>query len=178
MALAGQVKVALSPQQCAAAARWLANYRPPPPSLIGKPACQQAARVMANHLAGQFAKCGRRKARRNSERILSREHARWFGALLDASIVRAHISSSYLPPRLVMEAMQACRKACSGRRGRPRIERTEAELATRHFSDDNGHYRRKLERRANYNRRWAEWTARLMARGETLITSSEPPPQI
>lgn len=177
MALAGQVRVELSAQQCAAAARWLATYRPPPPTMLGKPASQQTARANAAILADKFAKSGLRRSRANAVRILPRALACWFGQQLDWCIVRGKFGM-LLPPTLVIEAMQVCRTATSRKRGRPRIERSKAELAALHFAEDNQRYQRQLKRRAIYDGQWKEWTARLATRGETLITSSEPPPQI
>lgn len=177
MALKGQVKIVLSAQQCSAAARWLETYRPPPPSLLGNLCAQRIETVNAKILLAKFAKCGRRQARPNAIRIVPWELAHWFGQQLDWYIMRRKFGILPLPI-LVIEAMQACRTATSRKRGRPRIERNEAELAALHFAEDNRHYQRQLKRRARYQWLWAEWSARLTARGETLVTSSELPPML
>ena len=178
MALAGQVKVALSAQQCAAAARWLAGYRPPPPSLIGNPASQLVATVMGMNLAARFAKCARRNARLNSTRTLPRKLAEWFGQLLYSYISRAKVSALLLPPPLVVEVMGACLRATNLKRGRPRLVGTEAELAAQRLAYGNERHRRRLRRRAKYDRDFEHWVSGLTARGETLVTSCEPLPKI
>ena len=138
----------------------------------------QAANKMAGALSRRFAKCGQRKARHNAARTLPRELVSWFGRLLDECGVRAHLAGAPLPPQSVVEAMLACREATSRKPGHPRFERSEAELAALQFAADNEHYRRQRKRRAIYDQLRKNWTAGLAARGETLITSSEPPPQI
>lgn len=178
MALAGQLEVSLSPGQCAASSHWLTGWQPGALSLIGRPEIQLSGYDKAAALAAKFAKCGRRKSRNSAGRRLSRELLSWFGQQLDTCVIRAHLTGSALPPTPVMEAMRICRKASSSKRGRPLIVRSEAELATRHFAEDNAHYQRQLRRRAIYGDQWAGWAARLAARGETLVTSSEPPPKI
>lgn len=178
MVLAGQLGVSLSQNQCKASARWLTDWQPGALSLIGNSEFQLSGRDKSAILAAKFAKCGRRKSLTCAERRLPRELLSWFGQLLDACMIRAHLAGCALPPPMVMETMRICRNASSSKLGRPRKERSEAELARWHFADDNEHYRRQLRRRAIYDGQWAEWTARLAARGETLITSSEPPPKI
>ncbi|MCC6924419.1 hypothetical protein [Novosphingobium sp.] len=177
MARAGQVEVALSARQCAAAARWLATYRPPPPSLLGNPAYPQSARANAAILADRFAKSGRSQSRASAVRILPWALASWFGQQLDWCIVRGKYGM-LLPPALVIQAMQVCRTKTSRKRGRPRLVGTKAELAAQQLADGNERHRRQLRRRAEYDRNFEDWVSRLTARGETLITSREPPPKI
>jgi hypothetical protein len=130
---------------------------------------------IAAFLADWFEKRGRRKARRDAVRWVDRELAAWFGSRLDAALY-----GSALPPA-VIDAMCACREAAAKSPGRPRLERAVEEVHRLHFGDGGPDTMRRKKgwiRRALGARAWREWVARLARRGQTLMTSTEAPPEI
>lgn len=172
----GFVAVPLSPEQCAASAEWLLKSYNPQPTLLGDPEYTARARLCAAHLANKLEKAGRRKSAAHAVRTLERQLAAWFGSVLDACAVTGRF-----PPRLVVEAMRACRaEAGKGPRGAKQKHRTADEVDRlalgNPFGESDERYRSKLRRRAAKDARISAWLVRMNERGETLLTCSEPVP--
>lgn len=171
MPTAGKVLVKLSPEQCNAAARWLRGYRPAPPTLLVPEDTREADNRNARLLSRQLAKAARRRTGPIAGREIDRQLASWFGGL-DAVALRG---VSMPPP--VVQAIHACRDATAAkRRGRRTLQRSE-ETLTDSIKGDDDRYLRKMRRRARYQRTLASWWERLLGRGETVLTSSEPRPR-
>ena len=207
MPAAGEVSVPLSPGQCAASARWLSGRRARAQLLApifakydltsllttaGEVKDRSArAEGHAAWLEAFFAKRSTSNRRETAKRVMPREAAAWFGSQMDASLPPWPI------PKLVREAMQACRVAAvPGRAGAPRkpprrlhvIERErEGDRKARSEwialgigADEDYRDRRRNQRReaqaARAHEAWSDWKERMEASGKGPLGYDEPLP--
>lgn len=164
------MKVSLSSATCAVAALWLrTKYRPPGPSMIDGNDYGDLCRANAARLALQLSKSGRRRSGQMPIRIIDRTLATWFGSLTAPQY--------FFAPALVQDAIKQCRKATTGKVGRPPLSLTMTEdNDSRPYGLDVRTRERRKQRRNNMLA-WADWFERMDRVGASMLTFDDPPPK-
>ncbi len=180
MPKAGYVKVYMTSCERTAAVRFLHRYEPPVPTLIESESYVDECRERAARLICNLSKPSRGAAGPRPGRQLLREDARWLGGQLDVAVVWARLGiviSLCWSPELI-GAMQACSTAVINKPvGRPRRQDTDPDAASDKFAKSERSYQNLVKRWARYRHLLGQWSRDLDARGESLITSTELPPE-
>jgi hypothetical protein len=168
----GEVEVLTSRSSADGAARWLSNvYRAAPETALGGGLDNQAAVDGVANLLTRAA-----KRRRNSV-VFSINISRASASIIVA-IVDGYVISRQLPTRPMLRFAQNVRKALALRAGRPRltVDRKYDRVQRTILVEER--HRKRTAKALRSELAWAAWMDRLHARGETVMTSSEPPPNI
>ena len=170
MPKAGEVRVQMARGEAAALGRWLRHQYAPACNGSSAAACGIALRL---EKAAE-----RRRTGTIFQMLFPREHALWFSQLKHA----LHLRSDE-PDRLVavpdsVRKVAARFAAALNAVGRPALDLRGVETRCTPGRDIEERHQRRLKRRFREQRAWDDWYDRLTARGETILTSSEPPPKI
>ena len=168
----GEVEVLTSRSSADGAARWLSNvYKAAPETVLGGRSDNQ---TVVDSVANLLTRAAKR--RRNSV-VFSINIARRSASMIVA-IVDGYVLSRQLPTRPMLRFAQNLRKALALRAWRPRLTADRKNERVQRTILVEERHRKRTAKALRSEVAWAAWMDRLHARGETVMTSSEPPPKI
>ncbi len=175
----GEIEVLTSRRTAGAVADWLRDiYRPSEVTVLGcwggRPDIQHLGTILE------------RAAKRRREALvftinIDRSLGESMFAIVDGAVIARglHISPRpFASGRALLRFRENLRVALNGRVGRPKLTFSRMEKRVKRLIVGDERHRKRTAMKLRYERAWVEWTDRIHARGETLLTSSEPPPKI